>query len=100
MTQEYSCTFIPKMKCLPMKQSLTAFTNRVDLLDAPTGPSVSSTNLQNNKNIHKCVPLNTDFFSFDTWMGLLYVNLIMYDCCLGNDLQTNKDRKRDRFTYL
>lgn len=42
------------MKCLPMKQSSTAFTNNVDLVDAPTGPSMSCTNLQmtDTREIH------------------------------------------------
>lgn len=34
------------MKRLPMKQSSTAFRNNVALVDAPTGPSGVSTNLQ------------------------------------------------------
>ena len=60
-----NCTLIPKMKCLPMKQSCTAFSRNVDLFDAP---SKLCTNLQqyityhlsyrNKRNPH-CFSLNS-----------------------------------------
>lgn len=46
------------MKCLPMKQSSTAFPNNVDLVDAPTGPSKFSTNLQREDTDNKLSFLN------------------------------------------
>lgn len=54
-------TLIPKIKCLPMKQSWTAFSSKVDLIDVPTGSSRLTTNL---KRINKlsCKMWETNVF--------------------------------------
>lgn len=69
-------TLIPKIKCLPVKQSWTAFSSNVDLTDVPTGSSRLTTNLKSiNKQTVKWQRLMY-LLCFTAELGLVLLNII------------------------